>query len=186
MILSLVLVLGLAFNIGATNCDGHGHKAKAGMTVDEAHAAAAAPTTASFAGVKLDCKEICPGHEGKCEFLCLDIKGMTCGGCEKSVTTALGKVDGVVKVVKVDHKEACGLVCYDPDKVKSEKIVATISELGYETKVHPDIKAAGCAHSGTAAKSCAKTCMMGKMKKCPSAKTATTTETKAETKTATE
>ncbi len=176
IILTLVLMLGLAVNMMAEECTAH--KGDAQTTA----AVATTPATATYAGVELDPSKCCPDYQGKCELICLDIKGMTCTGCEEAITKALGATDGVIKVMAVDYKEGAGVVAIDPDKVQQEKVLEAINGLGYKAKVLPQVSAhAGC--SPTKAAECMKTGF-----KCPSQKTAETmkTEEKKDAKTATE
>jgi copper chaperone CopZ len=100
------------------------------------------------------CAKAC-GYEGKMEMVNMNIKGMTCGGCEGSVTAALEKTPGVVKVVSVNYKDGSALVCIDPAKTKAETLTQTVSNKGYEAQIIPAV-----ATTGTTAKSatCSKTC----------------------------
>jgi copper chaperone CopZ len=70
--------------------------------------------------------------KGCCDYE-LDIKGMTCIGSENSITEALTKIDGVYAVLSISYKEGKAIVCANPEKVKSELVIKTVSDLGYET-----------------------------------------------------
>ncbi|HOP06065.1 MAG TPA: cation transporter [candidate division Zixibacteria bacterium] len=83
-----------------------------------------------------ECKQFCADHQG-CGFTRIDIKGMTGSGCEQAVTTALSKVEGVQKVLKVDHKEGYALVCTMMDKVKGDNLIKAISDKGYTAEIIP-------------------------------------------------
>lgn len=61
----------------------------------------------------------------------LDIKGMTCSGCEYSVESALKKVEGVKKV-DADAGNAIAVVEYDPKVAKVEKMVEAVNKTGYK------------------------------------------------------
>lgn len=74
-------------------------------------------------------------HKGKCEKLTLDISGMTCGGCESSVTKTLMNQDGVFKVVSIDHKSGKAVVCFDPTKTESVDLVKAVTKMGYKTVI---------------------------------------------------
>ena len=177
MILTLVLILGLAVNMMAEECTAHKGDAQTTAAVTTA-----TPATATYAGVELDPSKCCPDYQGKCELLCLDIKGMTCTGCEEAITKAVGATDGVIKVMAVNYKEGAGVVAIDPDKVQQEKVLEAINSLGYESKVLPQVGShAGCTPAKAA--ECMKTGF-----KCPGQKTAETmkTEEKKDAKTATE
>lgn len=89
-----------------------------------------------------DCAKQC-GYAGEMKMVNMNIKGMTCGGCEKSVTTALEKVDGVVKVISVNYADGSALVCYDPTKVKSDVITTAVANKGYQVEVIPAVATTG-------------------------------------------
>lgn len=61
----------------------------------------------------------------------LTIKGMTCGGCVKSVTTALQRENGVAKV-EVVLESGIARVDYDPAMVTPEALVAAVDDVGFE------------------------------------------------------
>jgi copper chaperone CopZ len=67
------------------------------------------------------------------------VKGMTCGGCENEVKTALQKHEGVVEVVKVDYQSDKAVVKYDPKKVETAELASAVTRLGYETSVMPAV-----------------------------------------------
>ncbi len=61
----------------------------------------------------------------------LNISGMTCGGCVRSVTKVIDALDGVVKSeVSLEQKRA--VVDYDPGKLGVEQLKRAIEEAGYE------------------------------------------------------
>ncbi len=62
--------------------------------------------------------------------LTLRVTGMTCGGCEKAVTRAVGQLEGVSHVA-ASHQEERVEVSFDETKVSREAIEAKISRLGY-------------------------------------------------------
>lgn len=64
----------------------------------------------------------------------LNIQGMTCGGCVKSVTNALQREDGVAKV-EVLLEKGTATVDYDPAVTQPEKLVAAIDDIGFEASV---------------------------------------------------
>lgn len=74
-------------------------------------------------------------HKGKCETISLDITGMTCGGCESSVTAGLMKQEGVFKVVSIDHKSGVAVICFDPTKTKSADLADAVTKLGYKAVI---------------------------------------------------
>ena len=82
-------------------------------------------------------------YAGKCETISMNITGMTCGGCESSITTALMKQDGVIKVLAIDHKSGTATVCFDPTKVKSDKLASLVTEKGYKAEIMPAVATTG-------------------------------------------
>lgn len=89
-----------------------------------------------------ECAKAC-GYTGEMKLVNMNISGMTCGGCEKSVTTALEKVDGVVKVISVNYSDGSALVCYDPSKVKTDAITTAVANKGYQVEVVPAVATTG-------------------------------------------
>lgn len=85
-----------------------------------------------------ECKKMCADHEN-CDLTKISVKGMTCGGCESQVTSALSKIDGVNKVIKVDHKEGYALVCADPTKVDKKVLTAAVINTGYQAEIIPAV-----------------------------------------------
>lgn len=62
----------------------------------------------------------------------LEIKGMSCQHCIRSVTEALAAVPGVTQVVAVDLDQGRALVEGD---VAADKLVAAVKEAGYGAAV---------------------------------------------------
>ena len=61
----------------------------------------------------------------------LNISGMTCGGCVRSVSSVLNALDGVVKAdVSLDNK--CAVVDYDAGKLNVDQLKHAVEEAGYE------------------------------------------------------
>lgn len=112
-----------------------------------------------------ECKKMCADHEN-CGLTKISVKGMTCGGCESQVTSALSKVDGVNKVIKVDHKEGFALVCADPTKVDMKVLTAAVINTGYQAEIipavartdGPAVKTQAVSGKAGCSKTCAKTC----------------------------
>ncbi|MFA8434492.1 MAG: cation transporter [Marinifilaceae bacterium] len=63
----------------------------------------------------------------------LDVKGMTCTGCEKSVENGLKQIDGVVEV-KASHKENKVLIKIEKNKMDREAINQKIETIGYSVQ----------------------------------------------------
>jgi copper chaperone CopZ len=62
----------------------------------------------------------------------LDVKGMTCVGCEARLEKALLKVDGVLKF-KASAKNNTASVEFDKSKTDVEKINKVLKEMGYDS-----------------------------------------------------
>ncbi len=62
------------------------------------------------------------------------VKGMTCGGCENQVKTALMNIEGVGDVAKVCHVSEHAIVKYDPARVDPTNLASAITKLGYESE----------------------------------------------------
>lgn len=60
-----------------------------------------------------------------------DVTGMSCGGCERSLTKAVSRLPGVNKV-SASHAEQTATVTYDENSVTPQAIVAAIRDAGYE------------------------------------------------------
>ncbi len=142
---------------------GAGCTAKAG-TIEKASTTSSATLTAAQCAAKCgmtpeECSKLC-GSKENCGFTEMDIKGMTCGGCESSVSAALEAIPGVIKVVKVDHKEGKALVCADLTKCSTDDLTKAVTSKGFEASIIPAVAVSaptvdakkGCAPG------CAKTC----------------------------
>ncbi len=158
-----------------SGCAGHGDITKAhGMSAEE-HAKLCGMTPE-------ECAKLCGGHDN-CGFTKMSIKGMTCTGCEKSIEAALTEFPGVIKVMKVDHKEGYALVCTQNDKVKQETLTTAVTNKGYEASIIPAVATTAEVSQKTSTKSgCAATCGPKAAAACAKTKTACV-EAKKETKT---
>ena len=58
------------------------------------------------------------------------VDGMTCGGCEKHVSDAVYKVDGVVEI-EASYAEKNTVVTFDAGQTNAESIAAAIATTGY-------------------------------------------------------
>ena len=111
------------------------------------------------------CAKMCEGH-ANCDFTRMSIKGMTCGGCESQVSKALSSIDGVNKVIKVDHKEGFALVCCDATKVEGKTLTSAVINKGYQAEIIPAVAKTSEAKAKTESASgkigcsptCTKTC----------------------------
>ena len=85
----------------------------------------------------------------ECQTLCsqytlvtMDIKGMTCTGCEKSIEAALVKVPGVQKVARVSHTAGKAMLFVDPKKAGNDVLVKTVADKGYTVDIIPAVATA--------------------------------------------
>ncbi|MET3698478.1 copper chaperone [Bacillus oleivorans] len=67
------------------------------------------------------------------EKVILNVAGMSCGHCVKTIEGSVGKLSGV-KDVKVALDEGTVAVEYNPEEVKLDAIKETIDEEGYEVQ----------------------------------------------------
>ena len=64
----------------------------------------------------------------------LNVEGMNCGGCVKSVTGILQGVDGVERAeVSLENKNAT--VSFDPAKTSPAALVEAVEDGGYEASL---------------------------------------------------
>lgn len=103
-------------------------------------------------GELINAKADCDYTAGKCETISMNIAGMHCGGCESSISAALMKQDGVIKVVSIDYKSGTATVCFDPAKVKSDKLATLVTQKGYKAEIIPAVATSGT--ETTEAKAC--------------------------------
>jgi copper chaperone len=61
----------------------------------------------------------------------LNISGMTCGGCVRSVSNVLNALEGVVKA-DVSLDKHCAVVDYDAAKVNTDQLKQAVQDAGYE------------------------------------------------------
>lgn len=60
----------------------------------------------------------------------LDVKGMTCEGCENAIIRSLDRLDGVYSS-DASHEDDLVTIKYDPDVVDLEQITEAITKTGY-------------------------------------------------------
>jgi len=65
------------------------------------------------------------------ETLTLNIKGMTCSGCVKSVSSVLQNIAGV-SGVEVSLEQNRATISYDPEKAKPAQFKSAIEYAGYD------------------------------------------------------
>lgn len=61
------------------------------------------------------------------------VKGLSCGACEKKLTTALTKLDGVAKPTACSKSNTTKF-SFDPKKIKKAQLVAAIEKAGYKVE----------------------------------------------------
>lgn len=86
----------------------------------------------SDSGKNADTKAKTPStKESKIVMKTLDVKGMTCEGCEGTIVDYVTKINGVVSS-KASHVKESVIVKYDESKTNIEEISKTISSTGYK------------------------------------------------------
>lgn len=94
-----------------------------------------------------DCESLC--KSGALTLVNLSIKGMTCGGCENTLTTALNEVPGVIKVGSISHEAGEASVYLDSRKGTSEAMVKAITDKGYKADIIPAVVKTNTANENT-------------------------------------
>lgn len=74
--------------------------------------------------------------------LAIDIKGMYCASCEQTVRAMLMRTPGVQSAT-VRAKDSRALVTYDRAKATPASILAAVTRLGYEARIHEAGRAGG-------------------------------------------
>ncbi len=64
----------------------------------------------------------------------LEVKGMSCDACAKTIKEELEAMDGVVKA-DVSFERTNAVVEYHPSKVEPERLVRKIRQIGYRAKI---------------------------------------------------
>jgi copper ion binding protein len=60
----------------------------------------------------------------------LQVDGMTCTGCEKTIEANVNKLDGI-ESIKADHEAGKAILSYDEANVDIEKVKKVMSDKGY-------------------------------------------------------
>lgn len=68
------------------------------------------------------------------ETVKINVGGMTCGGCVKSVATVLEKLEGVNKA-DVDLDSAYAQVTFDPAKVQTAALLEAVEDAGFDASL---------------------------------------------------
>jgi copper chaperone CopZ len=139
---------------------------------------------AKMLGIPVDeCRQLC-ASAGEHALISMKINGMTCTGCENTISASLAKVPGVVKVGLVNHVEGSAYVLVDSEKANNAMLLKAVNNKGYRARILPSPAQTqnasamkGC--SMTANKKCSKPCATPcGPKKASTAKTAKTDDTK--------
>lgn len=64
------------------------------------------------------------------ESVTISVSGMKCGGCEKTVTTALNAIDGVI-LVKASFQDKTVEVEFDSSKTDLDSLEDAITDAGF-------------------------------------------------------
>lgn len=70
------------------------------------------------------------------EQLVLEVSGMSCGGCEERISTALSRLEGVRRI-SADHRSGQVRVAYDPVAVTAQTVRERIADMGYAVVPEP-------------------------------------------------
>jgi len=153
LVAALVMMFAVAQIQAGEGCSSaKGTKAKT-ISADKAGCSAAKGTSAKLASMTMeDCAKLCGmtaeecakacGGKGNCSMKMISVKGMTCTGCEGAVSSALAKVEGVNRVLKVDHKEGYAVVCAVKDKCCETSLTKAISAKGFTAEIIPAVATA--------------------------------------------
>jgi mercuric ion transport protein len=59
------------------------------------------------------------------------VEGMTCSGCERTVSKVISNLQGVA-TAKADHSNSSVTVEYDPAKVNADQMKEAVNKVGYK------------------------------------------------------
>ncbi|MDF1544372.1 MAG: cation transporter [bacterium] len=158
------MALTVAPAIAGPSCSGHkATKTDAKLTsVKETCDAGDAAACAKKLGIsKEECQALCKELGDNCDFTQISIKGMTCGGCESGVKTALMTAPGVRKVVRVSYKDELAVVAVDRAKFCEQTATKMITDQGYKAEIIPAVATTGVAAPAKMMgdkSACSKTC----------------------------
>ena len=69
--------------------------------------------------------------ETSIQQISLEIKGMTCAGCEEHVKYAVNQLEGVLQS-EASYETGTAIIGYDQSMVSKDEIVAAVNKTGYE------------------------------------------------------
>ena len=75
-------------------------------------------------------KQVSTSESADTEEVVLNVKGMTCGGCESRVKSALIGCAGV-KDAQVSHKDGKAVVEVEKGKANKEKLIEAVEKVGF-------------------------------------------------------
>jgi copper chaperone len=61
----------------------------------------------------------------------LQVKGISCSGCEQRIQKVLARIEGVVRAA-ADHQAEEVRVLFDPNRTSEETLRSSIEQAGYE------------------------------------------------------
>ena len=61
----------------------------------------------------------------------LQVRGMSCSGCEQRIQKVLARVEGVVRSA-ADHQAGEVRVMFDPNRTSEQVVLSSIEQAGYE------------------------------------------------------
>jgi copper chaperone CopZ len=112
----------LAFLLGS--CSGTGSRSASGSGTGSGTVS----STGKAAGTEYTAETAFP--EENLKLVHLDVKGMTCEGCEKAIVGSICKLDGIQEA-SASHTAAEAIVKYDSTKTSMEAIQQAIADAGY-------------------------------------------------------
>ena len=134
--------------------------ALAGTNCPLSKSAVKCPVTSKTCAVDKPEKTAAIAHSDKCSHLSMVVEKMNDAESEAKVRKNLEDGEGVICLMSVDQKDGKVIVCYDPEKTDSDKLVKLMAGAGFATKVVPtdkkDVKCTGDAEK------CKKICGMKK------------------------
>ena len=164
-----VMALTAAMIFAGDNCSTTAKKTSADKSVCPATGKATATTASASSSCTPEQMAACASGKNisaeECAKLCsagkavnhtIAIKGMTCTGCENSLSTALKGVDGVNNVVSISYKDEKAVVCVDPAKCTAETLTKAITDKGYTAEIIPAVAKTGTAVNDSKACAAAK------------------------------
>ena len=122
-----------------------------------------------------ECIALC--KSGKLTMVNMSIDGMTCGGCENSLTASLMKVPGVVYVNSISYKTGTASVYLDTRAGQSDAVVTAVTNKGYTAEIIPAVATSETTVSTKSANSKSGVGCSASKSACSSKKSSTTATT---------